>query len=228
MKNPIESESNQVHNTITSLLNEASQQLAVFLETLLPSLFDDWWKQAVVSNLSYQQQRRVEQHKIESLGALDLAALIRILDKNWYQISTKLNLNSESRHYVKEMQTIRNRWAHASTEGFPFDDVYRDLDTLQRFAAVIDGDEKFINLVQATKVSLRSNKNHEPNKKKRPEKLRRVEEINKKDFIGIEVVMKLYVVVEGKKRYLEEKIVNKYGLKEGQETPFTRLKIKED
>ena len=91
------------------------------------------------------------------MGSLDLAALIRVLDQNWYQISTKLNLTSESRHFVKEMQTIRNRWAHSGTDGFPVDDVYRDLDTLQRFAAVIDVDEKFIKEIQAAKASLLSN-----------------------------------------------------------------------
>ena len=226
MNNPIESESKQIHSTITSLLHEASQQLAVFLETLLPSLFDDWWKQAVINNLSSQQQCRVEQQNIAALGSLDLAALIRVLDQNWYQISKKLNLTSESRHFVKEMQTIRNRWAHAGTDRVPVDDVYRDLDTLQRFASVIDADEEFIKEVQAEKESLLPNKNYELDNKKIPEQLRRVEEIEDKDFIGIEFVMKLYVVVEGKKCYLEEKIVNKYGLKEGQYTPFSGLVIK--
>jgi len=143
--------------SIVQLLNEASKCLAVFLEKVLPSLFNDWWNEAVVNNLSYQQQRRVEQHNIVSLGSLDLAALIRVLDQNWYQISTKLNLTSESRHFVKEMQTIRNRWAHSGTDGFPVDDVYRDLDTLQRFAAIIDADEEFIKEIQAAKASLLSN-----------------------------------------------------------------------
>ena len=147
----------QIQTSISRLLGEAAKQLASFLETILPSLVEDWWKQAVVNNLSYQQQRRVEQHNIESLGSLDLAALIRVLDQNWYQISTKLNLTSESRHFVKEMQTIRNRWAHSGTDGFPVDDVYRDLDTLQRFAAVIDADEEFIKEIQAAKASLLSN-----------------------------------------------------------------------
>ena len=166
-----------IQTSISRLLGEAANRLAFFLETLLPSLFEDWWKQAVVNNLSYQQRRQVEQNNIESLGSLDLAALIRVLDQNWYQISTKLNLTSESRHFVKEMQTIRNRWAHAGTEGFPVDDVYRDLDTLQRFATVINADEEFIKEVQAAKASLLSNKKHEPGKKKGPEQLRRVEEI---------------------------------------------------
>ncbi len=163
-------DSQSLQNSISRLLNEAAKQLAVFLETILPSLVEDWWKQAVVNNLSYQQQRRVEQHNIESLGSLDLAALIRVLDQNWYQISTKLNLTSESRHFVKEMQTIRNRWAHAGTEGFPVDDVYRDLDTLQRFATVIAANEEFIKEVQAAKASLLSNKDLQYDETEGPER----------------------------------------------------------
>ena len=115
--------------TLSKLFGEVTKCLALFLERELPTLFDDWWKQAVVDNLSFQQRRRMEQRGVGSLGALDLAALLRVLDQNWYQISIKLCLTSEARHFVKEMQTIRNRWAHATTEGFQVDDVYRDLTT---------------------------------------------------------------------------------------------------
>ena len=96
----------------------------------------------------------MEQRRSGSLGALDLAALLRVLDQNWYQISNKLGLTSEARHFVKEMQTIRNRWAHATTEGFPLEDVYRDLDTLQRFAAVIGADDTLVQEVRSTKTAL--------------------------------------------------------------------------
>lgn len=139
---------------LNNLLQKATVCLAVYLERVLPSLFDDWWTQAVVNNLSFQQRQRLEQRKIDSLAALDLAALLRVLDQNWYQISTKLTLTSEARHFVKEMQTVRNRWAHAATEGFPVEDVYRDLDTLQRFALIINADENLLQEVRATKASL--------------------------------------------------------------------------
>lgn len=141
------------HN-LNKLLQKATVCLAAYLERLLPSLFDDWWNKAVVNNLSFQQRRRLEQRKLDFLVSLDLAALLRVLDQNWYQISTKLNLTSEARHFVKEMQAVRNRWAHAGTEGFPVEDIYRDLDTLQRFATVINADESLLQEVRATKTSL--------------------------------------------------------------------------
>lgn len=133
-----------IQASVTKLLSEAAKQLALFLEKVLPTLFEDWWKQAVLNNISFHQRQRLEKHNIESLISLDLAALLRVLDQNWYHISTKLHLTSEDRHFVKEMQTIRNRWAHSGTEGFPVEDVYRDLDTLQRFSKVIDADEDLL------------------------------------------------------------------------------------
>jgi superfamily II DNA or RNA helicase len=143
-----------IQATISKLLSEVPRYLALFLEKVLPSLFEDWWKQAVLNSLSIQQQRRLEQRNIGSLAALDFAALLRVLDQNWYQVSSRLDLTSEARHFVKEMQTIRNRWAHATTEGFPVEDVYRDLDTLQRFSAVIEADDILLQEVRAAKTAL--------------------------------------------------------------------------
>lgn len=139
---------------LNDLLQEITSPLASYLENVLPSLFEDWWERAVLNNLSFQQRRRMEQHSTSTLTALDLAALLRVLDQNWYQISTKLDLTSEERHFVKEMQTVRNRWAHVATQGFPLDDIYRDLDTLQRFAAVIEADEFLIEKIREEKTDL--------------------------------------------------------------------------
>ena len=140
--------------SLTILLNDTAKQLSLYLEKILPSLFDDWWKQAVVNNLSFQQRRRIDQGGIESLASLDFAGLLRVLDQNWYQISMKMNLTSEARHFVKEMQTVRNRWAHVGIEGFSAEDVYRDLDTLQRFALVIQSDDNLLQEIRAAKKSL--------------------------------------------------------------------------
>ena len=141
------------HN-LNNLLQKIAVSLAAYLEKVLPPLFEDWWEKAVVNNLSFQQRRHMEQRNVGSLAALDLAALLRVLDQNWYQISSRLHLTSDARHFVKEMQTIRNRWAHSTTEGFPVEDVYRDLDTLQRFSAVIGADDILLQEVRATKTAL--------------------------------------------------------------------------
>ncbi len=139
---------------MNDLLQKVTASLAAYLERILPAISEDWWNQAVLKCLSYQQQRRIEQQKVDSLTALDLAALLRVLDNNWYQISTKLDLTSEARHFVKEMHTVRNRWAHATTEGVTLEDTYRDLDTVQRFCAVIGADDALLQEIRSSKKAL--------------------------------------------------------------------------
>jgi len=142
---------------LNNLLQKITVSLATYLEKVLPNLFDDWWNKAVVSNLSFQQRCRIEQCNTDSLASLDLAMLLSVFEQNWSQVPTNLNLTSELRHFVKEMQAIQNRWTYAGTEGFPVEDVYLDLDTLQRFAALINGDECLLQDILATKASLLKN-----------------------------------------------------------------------
>lgn len=148
------SENSQVHLSITRFLSESVKSLANYLERILPTISDNWWSETVLDKLSFHQQKQISRRSINSLTSLDLAALLRILDQNWYKISMAMNLSSEERHFVKEMQTIRNRWAHASTDGFSDDDVYRDLDTIQRFLTTISTSEDFIQEIKSAKASL--------------------------------------------------------------------------
>jgi len=150
----------KMQGRIQELLTIITKLLASFLHKILPTLFDDWWNKAVVNMLSFQQKNRLEQDKITTLSGLDLAGLLRVLDKNWFQIANNLELTFETRHFVKEMITVRNRWAHTNTEGCPIDDIYRDLDTLQRFAVVIGAEDKLIQDIQETKTSLISSENN--------------------------------------------------------------------
>lgn len=139
---------------VAGLLGEVTSVLAGFLSCVLPEVSENWWEDAVLKILSFQQRRRLEQHGIVTLASLDLAALLRVLDQNWYQLSTKVGMGTEARHFVKEMQTVRNRWAHAGPEGFPVEDVYRDIDTIQRFAVVINADLDLIDKIRECKTAL--------------------------------------------------------------------------
>lgn len=147
-------DSKRNYSKMPELLAQVTRQLSLFLDGILPTLTDDWWNKTVISTLSYLQISRIKQFGIITLSGLDLAGLLRVFDGNWHQISSKMNFPFETRHFVKEMQTIRNRWAHADAGGFNVDDVYRDLDTLQRFAAVIGTDDQFIQSIRNIKASL--------------------------------------------------------------------------
>lgn len=138
-------------NSINSLMQIGSTELARFLKVNLPSLVDDWWQQLVVNRLTYQQERMVHERGFKTLEQLDFAALLRVIDQNWYELSTLLFLPREGRNWVKELQNARNRWAHLSAKGLPPSEVYRDADTLGRFLAMIGASAATLAAVEDTK-----------------------------------------------------------------------------
>ena len=139
---------------ISQLLAVVTKQLNTYIQNVLPSLSNAWWEELVLPSLSFQQLRFVEQRREPSLSRLDLAALLRVFDQNWYAIAEAEKLTNEVRNYLKEMQTVRNRWAHATTVEFPDEDVYRDLDTIQRFVTAIRADAGSIAQVRCEKENL--------------------------------------------------------------------------
>ena len=154
-----------VQDEVTKHFNHLNELLAYYLENSLPLLSENWWNEAVINNLSPQQKRQVVNRRINSLRGLDLAGLIRVFDKNWIQISNRFNLAFEERHFVKEMQFVRNRWAHLTLDGITIDDAYRDLDTMERFAKIINAQPKLLENFQNSKKKLLSEKSISINSK---------------------------------------------------------------
>jgi len=136
---------------MNDLLLLATTDLARFLGSHLPGLAEDWWHKHVENRLSFQQQRMVQERGLKSLEQLDLAALLRVLDQNWYELSQPLNLPREGRNWVKELQTIRNKWAHLSAQTISPSEVYRDADTLGRFLEMLDARQESIAAVNEAK-----------------------------------------------------------------------------
>lgn len=134
-------------------LKLATSDLERFLQEKLPALSEDWWAKHVVDRLSFQQQRMIGEKNISSLRDLDFAALLRVLDQNWYDLSGNCSLPREARNWVKELQTVRNKWAHMSAEDPPASEIYRDADTLGRLLNLIGAHERSISAVLAVKES---------------------------------------------------------------------------
>lgn len=139
---------------VPHLLRTITLLLAQWLEDNIMAINDDWWKQCVLPSLSYQQQQRVSASNITTLSQFDLAALLRIIDKNWFSLANKCLLDNETRSYLKELQLVRNHWAHTSCEETPVDDIYRDVDTILRLSKKLNLDSQFISNVEAIKKSL--------------------------------------------------------------------------
>ena len=136
------------------LLRQVASALCGALEELLPSLSETWWETCVQSKLSFQQRRHVKQRRISRLDQLDLAGLIRLVDQNWYELAHMYDWPNEGRNFVKEMLTVRNRWAHAVVTAPPIEDVFRDLDTLHRFLTLVCPETKLTERVADEKNHL--------------------------------------------------------------------------
>lgn len=127
-----------MNEPINLFINEITKETCKLLVEHLPVIGgDDWWDDLVKEKLSYQQLKRIESGQVSKLEELDLAALMRVFDKNWSEIKDKEEYPYEGLNLVKEVQHIRNRFAHQVTAECPLDDVYRDLDTLKRYLVMI-------------------------------------------------------------------------------------------
>ena len=126
---------------MNNLLSSFADELRKLLNIWLPQLSTNWWQHNVLDVLTYQQQARVNQSRIVDLSGLDLAALLRILDQNWFELAQRFNWPKEAKNWLKEAQTIRNRWAHAPSGDTDPHDAYRDADTIERLAKTLAIDD---------------------------------------------------------------------------------------
>jgi SNF2 family DNA or RNA helicase/DNA-directed RNA polymerase subunit L len=150
----LDMDSQKAAETVTKYLSRTNGLLVQFLRINLPAISAKWWEEAVIDKLSYTQLERIRKSNITSLERLDLAALLRVFDQNWHEISRNCNLSYEDRHFVKEMPSVRNRWAHVPSGGYSADDTYRDFDTMQRFLKVITEEKETIEEIKKIKQDI--------------------------------------------------------------------------
>lgn len=76
---------------ITSKMNEymfrLNQKMGEWLSKKLPYIEQNWWQELVVDNLSDMQRNKVYDNNISEISGLDLAALLRVVDRNWFIIT---------------------------------------------------------------------------------------------------------------------------------------------
>jgi molecular chaperone DnaK (HSP70) len=133
--------------TLQHLLSES---LVDFLGKSLPSVGgSDWWARYVIDCLTPAQARSAQGVAEGDLHAFDLAALLRIADRNWAEVALKLRLRRETRNLVFEMKDVRNRYAHASLRGVELDDQLRDVDTAMRLMQSVGASNEAIGQVKA-------------------------------------------------------------------------------
>ena len=152
---------------MNALLRDAARVTARFLDDALPSMSGvEWWDLRVLQVLSEKQRNIVERHGYTSLSQLDLAALLHTLDNNWHALDSILQFPPGARNFVKEMRAMRNRWNHEQAEhDYVVDDIYRDLDTLERFLEVVHAEQDVLGKVRRERlaVAVENLKEHSPN-----------------------------------------------------------------
>ena len=129
---------------IQSLFDRAALEVCRRLEIWLPEIGGPkWWQFYVYDQLSISQQRVLLSTE-GRLDELDAAGLLRVLARNWGELSnhkTITGIKKSGFKFVKEVQDIRNELAHKKiNQVIDQKDFIRYLDTLSRLIQEISGD----------------------------------------------------------------------------------------
>lgn len=126
-------------SSMNFFLHEASKTMLNWLNTLLPMVTDNWWDECVKTSLTFTQHEIAIEKGYSKLSDFDLAALLRIANKPWYNLQTVMFLPSHERETVRKMISVRNNWAHCITELPGKDVILQDLNILLAFTEQFDG-----------------------------------------------------------------------------------------
>lgn len=126
-------------SSMNFFLHEASKTMLNWLNTLLPMVTDNWLDECVKTSLTFTQHEIAIEKGYSKLSDFDLAALLRIANKSWYNLQTVMFLPSHERETVRKMISVRNNWAHCITELPGKDVILQDLNTLLAFTEQFDG-----------------------------------------------------------------------------------------
>ncbi len=124
---------------MNSFLHESAVSLVDWLNSILPRVTKDWWNDCVVPSLSYTQRETAISRGFLKLSDFDLAALLRIADKSWYDMRTVEFLPTKEREVIRDMMAVRNNWAHCSADLPGKDTILHDLNTVSTFIGQVNG-----------------------------------------------------------------------------------------
>ncbi len=133
-----------VGKALNTILREA---LAPYVaRELMAEYKDNWWRDGVLGVLYDDQKRNLPYSGdyAELTDSMDVQCCLILMDVHWRDIFSK-KLSRNHYNWVKELNTVRNQWAH--TDWKVFDDSYtaRALDTMARMCEQLD-DEYTIEL----------------------------------------------------------------------------------
>ena len=125
---------------IAEIQHLCTVSLSQWLEQYLPAAFgDQWWSKGVISHLSNEQRQRIVSSNISDLSKIDMAALLRILSGNKYDLINRGYIAFKDRTTLERMFGVRNRWAHLSSNRIKLETILNDLETTIKLLAIITG-----------------------------------------------------------------------------------------
>lgn len=155
---------------VNEFLYSATRELCKWLGKMLPRVSDDWWQECVINNLTFAQQEMSDNRNYSTLEQFDLAALLRITNKSWYDMRAFAYLPNSQRECVRSMMKVRNNWAHCAGLISDKDVVIRDLQIILEFFETViitnvysDDIKELVNAVETADFSaIHDNGNTQP------------------------------------------------------------------
>ena len=132
---------------INEYLHQSTGLLISWLDGKLCRICEDWWNECVLDRLSYRQREIAIEKGFKELSDFDLAAVLRIADKNWYDMRTFMYLPTSERECIRDMQAVRNNWAHCGGTLPGKDAIVCDLEVLISFFKQLDAPSTHINAI---------------------------------------------------------------------------------
>lgn len=143
---------------IISKMNEfmfqLTGQLSGWLSRRLPRITENWWQELVINNLSSLQRDTVLSNHIYEVSGLDLAALLRIIDRNWFTITSMFFINNRERANIKRMMEVRNTWAHITSKEITKEKVLSDIDALIAVMQAFDASSKDMREIEKFSIDI--------------------------------------------------------------------------
>ncbi|GHT53338.1 hypothetical protein FACS1894106_4080 [Spirochaetia bacterium] len=143
-------------------LHALNKPLADLLNELLPSLSPDWWRACVMEKIDVQDVEIINRRGIISLYELDMGFLLKILIRNWQDLSNlyKDKFDSRKEKLTRNVRDIRNFTAHPSEADVASADFIMYFENLQKFAVFIG-----TNIADAVELLYKENEKNDREKR---------------------------------------------------------------
>lgn len=143
--------------TVQEYLQVSTKHFLKFLQEMLPQVGGkNWWQETIIDKLNEHQLRVIEQKNFSKLADFDLAFLIRLLERNWRDITNNVNgLDYRNGlNLIYGLINIRNHYAHEPLTGTLLNQKIRDVDSIVRLLKVLNADETAIQQGEVLHVAL--------------------------------------------------------------------------